>query len=385
MYNYRVRTYKIGDTMKKLISLFLILISILALASCGGGDYPPVKSNDVESQTVMTISLEGKKYEVKYELYRALFLNLRESVDNGDSSVWSGEKKDEYIEKIDTLIKGSVTDIYSVLHVAKKVGIDPYSKDFDKLVKAFIEVSVEGGYYDEDKIIGFDGDYDKYLASLKEMNLNYSVQDLIIRYQLASEKLFEYYAGYLHGEFIEETVKGALEYTAEDVKAFYESDECVRVLTLYLPKANFTKERAEQIREDVIEASTYGDDAVATLMINRGNPAIAASEVFRGSLIGRHNLDSAFSGDMENVAFALSPFGVSEVLSVNDGYEDSYVILYRALKSDTVFEENRNYFTSEYVQNEIGKIIDTAADAMEESLTVSELLFELDRSNISMD
>ena len=221
--------------MKKITALILILSLAFILISCGENEYPPVESSALESRVVMTIDFEGKKYEVKYELYRALFLNKRETIDGGDLSVWSGENKAEYIEKIDTLIKKDAADIYSVLHIADRIGIDVYSDEFDDIVSEYIELSVEGGNYGNQSIEGFEGNYDSYLESLKEMNLNYAVQDLLLRYSIASEKVFEYYAGY-ESEFIEELVQGELEYTIDDVKAFYNSDESVRVIRAHLPK-----------------------------------------------------------------------------------------------------------------------------------------------------
>ena len=83
--------------MKKFTALLIIVTLLLSLISCGDEEYPPVQSSELEKQVVMTVEYDGEKYDVKYELYRALFLNLRESVDGGDSSVWSGENKAEYI------------------------------------------------------------------------------------------------------------------------------------------------------------------------------------------------------------------------------------------------------------------------------------------------
>lgn len=368
--------------MKKITVLILILTFMLMLASCGEDKYPPVESSALESQVVMTINFEEKKYDVKYELYRALFLNLRDSVDGGDITVWSGENKSEYIEKIDTLIKKRATDIYSVLHIANKIGIDVYSKDFDKSVSEYIKVSVEGGYYGNQIIEGFDGDYEKYLASLKEMNLNYAVQDLLIRYSLASEKVFEYYAGY-EGEFLDELVQGKLEYTKEDVHAFYTGEDSIRVMRAYLPKAYFSATRAQEIRDKIAEKANYGDEEVSKYII--GTTATAASEIINGEIIGRHNLDDAYYSELEKAAFELSYFEVSEVVEVSSTNEDGYIILYKTVKTDAHFEECYDYVKSVYIQNEVGKIIDTDALGMLENITATTLLTTLDRSQISMD
>ena len=369
--------------MKKIAAIILTAIIILTLASCGADKYPPVKSSELESQVAMTVNFEGKKYEIKYELYRALFLNMRESVDGGDMTVWTGENKAEYIAEIDRLIKSRAADIYAVLHIADKLGFDVYSSEFDKAVSEYIEVSVEGGYYDEQELEGFGGDYSKYLESLKEMNLNYAVQDLLLRYSLASEKIFEYYAGYLDGEFLEESTKGHLEYTKEDVESFYMSDECVRVIRAYLPKAYFSHTRAQQIRNTIAEKANYGDEQVANYII--GTTSTAASEIINGELIGKHNLDKAYYSELENSAFELSYFEVSELIEVSTGYEDGYIILYKTTKSPEHLSECIEYITSVYIQNEIGKIIDTATEGMLNNINSAEILDTLDRANISME
>ena len=119
--------------MKKIVCLILTLVSIFMLAACKEEKYPPVASTEEEKQTVMTISFEGEKYNVRYELYRALFLTLKESVDKNDDSVWNGENKDKYINEIDTLIKERVSEIYSTFHLCKKLGIDVYSKNLNRI------------------------------------------------------------------------------------------------------------------------------------------------------------------------------------------------------------------------------------------------------------
>ncbi len=369
--------------MKKIIALILAVAAIFTFTACGDTEYPPIESTELEAQTVMTAEFEGEKYNIKYELYRALFLNLRKEYDGGDASVWSGDKKAEYIEKIDAKIKERIADIYSTLHIAEKIGIDIYSDEFDEAVEEFIKISVEGGYYDEIAVEGYGGDYDKYLEALKKANLNYSVQDLMLRYSLAAERVFAYYAGYYEGEFAEEAVQGKLEYTEADVKAFYDSTDSVRVIRAFLPKAYYTAERAAEIRENIVKKASYGDEEVAKYIISL--TSTAGSEIFAGEIIGKHNLDKAYYSEMEDSAFSLEYFGVSGVIDISTGFEDGYTILYKTTKSDAHFTENYESIASVYVQNEIGRILDTAADAILGGLTPTSALTEMNRAEIKMD
>ena len=76
--------------MKKIIAFLLSLIILAGLTACSGGGYEPVPSTDEEARVVMTLECDGKSYDVKYELYRALFLSHRDELDGGDRELWSG-------------------------------------------------------------------------------------------------------------------------------------------------------------------------------------------------------------------------------------------------------------------------------------------------------
>lgn len=368
---------------KNIISLLILFSVLLSLISCEK-KYEPVKSTDEENRIVMTAEIDGESYKIKYELYRALFLSLKSEIDGGDDSVWSGENKDEYIARADKLVRGRISEIYSVLHVAKKIGIDVYSKEFDKYVEDFIKVSVEGGYYNDTEITGFEGDYAKYLEYLKKNNLNYSVQDLIIRYSLAGTRIFEYYIGNLEDEeYLENINTGKLKYTKEDVLAFYESDECVRVIKANLPAVNFTRERTEAIRSTLIEKAELGEEAVAIYII--GLTVTGGSDIKAGEIIAPHNLDAVYYSELVSEAFALKTFEVSRVIEISDGYEKNYNIIYKAIKSSAHFEENYEMIRAAYLQNEVGEIIDTAALSFENSLADTDVMNSIIHSEINMD
>lgn len=365
--------------MKKILSIFALVAIMLALTSCGG--YEPVKSSDTEAQTVMTIKFENKTYEVRYELYRALFLNLKSTVDGGDESVWTGENKDEYIKEIDSLIKARVGDIYSVLHHAKKIGIDPYSKKYDEMVREYIQVSVDGGYYYNDiKIEGFGKDYGKYLAYLKSVNLNYSVQDLLLRYSQAMEDIFYYYAG-TTGEFLDDVKPGKLEYTREDVLAFYEGGDCVRVIRGFWDRQYCTPEQAERYRQGLSDIS-YSEELVVNYLSGK---MLNIGGLKDGEIYAKYNLDTFQYADEIAAAFSTPMFEVSGVIDVSTVTESGYAVLYRAAKSTQHFEDCYDKIAEAYVHNEVGKIIDTAAAEMIESITYTSVLENINHADISMD
>ena len=375
--------------MRKIISLILIIVSIFSLYGCGKEEYPPVASTEEESRVVMTVECEGETYEVKYELYRALFLNLRASVDNGDSTVWSGADKDKYINEIDGMIKSRVSEIYSVFHLAKKLGIDVYSKEYDDAVYDYISASVNGFMSDDAEIVGFGGDYDKFLEYLKSENLNYSTHDLLIRYSLASEDVYTYYAGNLGSEdFVENTTEGALKYTREDVLNFYNSPDCVRVLRAYIPTHNYSskqeaKDRAASIRNKMLDKANYGEEDVANYII--GISTLGASDVKAGELITKHNLDARYYSEMVDAAFSLKNTEVSEIIEVSTATESGYFILYKTAKSQSHFDTNYDRVVAVYIQNFVGKTIDEETAKILENIKTNSVLDGIDRAEISMN
>ena len=265
--------------MKKFLAVLILISSLFTLISCSKGKYEPVKSTDEESRVVMTMQIDGEEYKVKYELYRALFLNYKSSVDGGDDGVWNGENKAQYVEKIDSMILDRITEIYSAFAICKRIGFDVYSKDVEKKISENIKISVEGGSYGSSTIEGYDS-YEDYLAALKAANLNYSVQVLLFRYAIAVDAIDTHYIGTASSDDVNiNTSIGEISYSKEDVKTFYDSDNCVRVLRANYQKAiSYTpKESAQKLRAKLIAEAEGSDDptekeaAVFAAIMSSGN------------------------------------------------------------------------------------------------------------------
>ena len=375
--------------MKKTAILLIVTIifSLFSLASCKKNEYEPVESTELEATEVMSFTLDGESYSVRYELYRALFLNYKTEIDGGDDSVWTGADKEEYIAEIDEKIIEAASRIYSAIAAAKKIGYDPYSAKVEADIKELIRQSVEGGTRGGVTVGGYDS-YQDYLHALKEMNLNYSVQVLLYRYALAIEALEEYYIGTASAEDIEnnESKPGAIQYTKDTVREFYESDECVRVIRMQL-QTSYDKDpssRLERAREAVLSAVAGGESAVIAAMIGAGS-ITAAKEMQDGFVIGKHNLDKGIYGELTEAAFGLLPYGVSEAIKINDGDESYHVILFRTDKSEEHFESCYSSILYIYLKNEVGKTLDDAAESMINSTRVFDFLTNLDRSTITME
>ena len=347
--------------------------------SCGDEDYPPVESTDEESKTVITLSYAGEKYNVPYEIYRAFFLQVRNAVDGGDTSVWTSADKATYVNKANELIFSRIAEIYAVFYLCKEAGINPYSKEIDEQIDEYIRISIEGGDLGGKRFVGFEGDYDAYLASLKEMYYNYSVSVLLIRSHIALDALNLYYAGNPDSNNPEDSV-GALKFTKDDVRDFYYGDESVRVLRAFLPTEGFTKERAEEIRNSI--ATKDGESAVATYMINF--TLSGGADVKNGELIGLYSLDDRYYGEITDAAFALKNGETSAPIYLNTENEVGYSIVYKAAKSDAHYESCYNDVKAVYIQNEIGRLLNNTETALIAGLSFTSSGKAIDHASISM-
>lgn len=365
--------------MKKILALTLVLITVFMLGGCN--KYKPVKSTKEESRVVMTVNIGGDEYDVRYELYRALFLNYKESVDGGDGSVWSGDDAQKYVDEINEIIIYHVAEIYSVFSFAKELGIDPFSKEIDGEIESRIETSVES----VEALGGFDGDYDAYLSSLKAGNLNYSVQVLMLRYRIMLEKINEYYVG------TEDEVLGALpgdfEFTKEDVKNFYESDECARFLHAFVGKNKMkdAKGHADALRDKIL--NTDSEINIALLIINNTTAVesdLIVGKKLSGITLGKASISDGIYETYRDAAFSLDAGELSEVIEVG-GSEPGYCLIYALEKNDEHFERCYESVKNAYLDNAIGKKLATLANSAVSGAEFTKEYDNVVHGGISMD
>ncbi len=363
--------------MKKAVAILLLIAALLSFLACGESEYPPVESTEEEARVVMTFKYEKQTYEVKYELYRALFLNFASDYDNGNKAFWSTPDAEEAKNKINSRITDYCLDIYATIHLSKKLGYDPYSKDADERIEQYIKESVEGN---NGNIEGFGGDYGAYLESLKKMNMNYSVQVLLLRYSIAYEKIVDHYAGSFNENNPSVSDKGALEYTEEDVRAFYDSDDCVRVSLIEINSKYISREKAQQRRDEI--AGKAGEEQALRYAVQF--TAGDAKDIMDGVVIGRYSLDHAYYSAVTDTAFELAPYETSSLIEIANDNQTYYWILYKREKTDSYFEENYGAIASVYVSDSIGNIINGLKSELSKTEEISPLLEQIDHAQVSM-
>ncbi len=364
--------------MKKIIAVLLLALTLIFTVSCSE-KYEPVESTKEEARVVMTVRAGDEEYEIKYELYRAFFLTYKEEVGGSDAEVWSGEDRAEYIEKINKMIADRALEIYSTLHFAETLGIDPYSNEFEDEISEQIRIGVEGGEGHK----GHNGDYGAYLDSLKENNLNYSVSVLLLRYQLTLEAINDYYREITDLMFDES--EDEHEASKELLTEYYYSDECVRVLHIFYGDGVKTKSELEKVRDDMIAQPSDMD--VALYIINHSlglESELIKDKQVSGSIIGKYALNNLYYSEYSEAAFTLERGEVSEVIHVK-GENPGYYIIYMLGKNEDHFKSEYKSIASSYVDNLVGKKLDAICAEMNSSLNYTEEYAEIVHSEISMN
>ena len=130
----------------------------------------------------------------------------------------------------------------------------------------------------------------------------------------------------------------------------------------------------------MISAAQNGESAVALVVINNG--LTAATEVQRGYVMGRYNLDSLYYSDLTDAALSLSVGEVSDVIDVHNGEDRILYVLYRAEKSDSHFDEAYSEIAYVYLTNEVGKIVNAAKESLFESVEFTDVFESLNYSEI---
>ena len=368
--------------MKKFITSLIILLALFALAGCGS-EYKPQKSTKEESRVVMTLNFDGDSYQVKYELYRMLFLNNKSLVDGGDASVWSGPDKDKYIAEIDKIIAESAAEIYAVFHVGKELGIKPYSNEIDKEVEELIRISVEGNGGD---VVGH-GSYEAFLASLKERNMNYSVQDLLLRYTLVYDRIAQHYGG--ETDAVLGKMEGELEYTKEDVRAYYESSDSARVLQLFFADGVKSYSDMQAYRNALTELA--GNPLSVAQYIIQRCPLVPSGDIFDdknnvvGITVGKHELDLALYESYVSAALALHPGAVSDVITLTVDGTKTYYVLYGLEKTEEYFTNHYARVEASFIEHTVGKKLDGIKNALADSAQTTGKYEKINHAEISMD
>ena len=272
-----------------------------------------------------------------------------------------------------------LAEIYSVLHLAKDIGFDPYSSMADERVKEYIVGAVEG---DENQL--GHGSYDKYLESLKKNNLNYSVATLLLRYAMAEEAIFKYYRGEV--DPVKGQLDGEFEYTEKEVEDYYYSNDCRRILQAYFQTDVKTPKEIAEYRAHL---SSFDDDlALAAYII--GSTMATEGDLIKdgkvsGITVGKTELHANEYADYVSTIFSLEAGELSEAVLVENSSADGYYIIYALEKNADHLESAYSDIRNSYLDNVLGGVLKNISKALVESVSYTKEYSAIDHNNISMN
>ncbi len=357
--------------MKRIAFLSVLLISLLIFVGCTEEKYPPVESSEEEARVVITLKIEDKEYDVRYELYRALFLNNKSEADGGHPEVWSSDDASKYVDKINGLIIDDAVEIFSMLHLASNIGFDPYSDKANYDVEELFEADIESFSFGKD--LSDEEKYNAYLENLKNNNLNYSTADLLYRYALAEEAINTYY-------------RTEYEYSKDDVKNYYLSDDCARILQAYFQTGIKTYDAMQSYREMLVGIDNELSLATQIIGSTSANEAdLIDNGVLSGIMLGRLSLSQRKYSSYVNEIFSLSEGEMSEIITLQNTNADGYYLVYRLDKNDEHFETFYPAIANSYLDNIVGGILGGMENELDNSKIFTEAYSRISHKDISMN
>ncbi len=290
------------------------LVCLLCLAACllcfSGCDKYAEKRSSKKDRTVVA---DVGGYEVRYELYRALFYTYRATVDGGDGSVWTGPDSAVYLARIKEMIEDGWRELYGTFAMAAACGIDPFSDGVDDLVNEYVRVEIEGGYFNGAEVEGH-GSQKAYLQYLEDNHFTDSAYRLFLRRQACLKLLSEYY----HTTFADGTV-------AQDeatVRAFYEGDECLNFLWVKREKSDVFDQAAWMAEAlSVLQGCTTYEQRREQMVLYGYN--LSPDDINYGILTTAASADAVYREVIE----AVQTLNVGELSGIIETYEGYYIVM----------------------------------------------------------
>lgn len=363
-------------TKKKIIALSLLAAGLVSLIIFGVfvvvfdiGPVMPIKSSEEDSRVVGKVG----KYEVKYQEIKYLAVATSHELDEkyGEYKTLPADRKALYDEELRNTVCERVKDNYVVLAMCEKYGIDPYSRDVDKLVNDDIKALVDE--------IGSKKEYKKWLA---ENHLT----DEVIR--------FVYRVNHLESLLVAELEEtGKFEYLVpnpEFLDFVMDSDTFIKVIHAYYPKdMDFYKGFEDPIKSPKLRANealllldAAGNDDSDRLSAMR--TVIGTAPFVQGYSVTGYDYyitEGMMHETYDKAAFALDLYGYSEIIELEEGY---YIIMRVPKDPDEIaaladnLVVNYKYATLYALEDEIGANMSFVGNELFNSLKLAEIVNNLE-------
>ncbi len=282
--------------LQRILALLLAAILLLTvLVSCES--YRPRKSSKKEASEVFTLGEDTVTFEVLYTFFR----NRCEQIEGFTPAYFDGAEGAERFAAVMAEAEAEIREIYALLAACREAGIDPTGDKVEDTITDYLKICVEGGQLNEYTLEGA-GSYKEFLRVMEESyHMNDAVVRLMLRSAICEDLLLEHY-------------EATLRYTEADVRAFFEGEDCIRLIWASRSHSvqGFTTEENLEMMELIQSRFANDRDREAVqLSLNQ------TSDFY----MGRHTKDRALYGELIDVAFSLEVGETSEILDLgSEGY-----------------------------------------------------------------
>lgn len=347
--------------MKMLRScLILCLAALMALSLCACG-YRPVESSEEESMPLF--SFDGN-YQVKYELFRFLFLQKKQAASDGEDSFFEGKDKKALFAEYAKEAEREAAKVYALFSLCDKYGIDPYAEEVEEEITETIKTAIDGN----EAYPGY-GSPQKYLDEIATQFLNDSVYRLYLRYDIC-ERL-------LAAKLKKEEVITA---PWDDVLTYYCGEETVCATWILIPYANLDG-YTEGMRRTLYEEARAKSNEDFKKMAAEYALIQSPDELATGLYFGRHEYDELYS-ELVETAFSLEVGETSEFFYSGDGL---YIL--RRLPKDMTYlndESNREKLNEGYMLGLFGDMLEKETERLLGAVTYTDAFSALAFDSVKM-
>ena len=324
--------------LQRILALFLVTVLLLsALVSCGG--YRPRKSSKKEASEVFTLGEDTVNFEVLYTFVR----NRCEQIEGFTPAYFEGADGEARFAAVLAEAEREIGEIYALFALCREAGIDPEGDEVEDTLEDYLTICVEGGQINEYTLEGAGS----YGAFLDTMASNYSMNDAVVRLMLRVA---------ICENLLTTHYEDNLRYTDEDVREFFESDDCIRIIWGSRPHSvmGFTsKENLEMMESIQHHFKTNQNGKAVQLSLNQ------TSDFY----MGRNTKDRALYGELIDVAFALPIGDTSEILDLGS---EGYFVIKRLAKDSEDFDDRYRELVPVYITEELyGDVEEKATENLE--------------------
>ena len=205
----------------------------------------------------------------------------------------------------------------------------------------------------------------------------------MLRYSILLEKIAEYYRG--ENDPVLGYVGGKYNLSDDELRDYYFSDNCVRVLHAYMQDGvgTDTLAKMESLRLGIM--SCENDLSIALYIIN--NTLVTPTDLIvdkqvSGITIGRYSLSDEYA-EYAASAFSLSPGQTGEVIEITDG-EQGYYVIHSLEKSEDHFSRCNDEITQSFFDNYISKQICDLTEELAKTAKFEKGYYEIKHEDISI-